>query len=208
MREELPTELDSVAIDEKLAAHAETRQALEKEFSETVSMGTALEDRMQLPDSESGLHPLEQCLNSLHDEKRLWDRAWEDRAQRLGHWQHLDHYQEDVIQVRVTKLWRDTSAERCVTFTVNCDLILVRKGVWQRKSNCDVTQVRRSVTATSNCDVTQVLRGVWQPHQIVTWHKCGEVCDSHSKLWLDTGAVKWELCDSHIKLWRDTDLWH
>lgn len=106
LNEELPEDLTAAAVEEEISRHSDTRHAIDKEYAETVAMGKALIDRMQLPPlySEDGEpnrppHLLEECLLDLEDRKIAWERVWKDRDERLHHWLKLGDYEQEINEV-------------------------------------------------------------------------------------------------------------
>ena len=109
LNEELPEDLTAVAVEQEISRHSDTRHAIDKEYAETVAMGKALIDRMQLPplygeDGEPNRPPhlLEECLMDLEDRKIAWERVWKDRDERLHHWLKLGDYEEEINEVEAS----------------------------------------------------------------------------------------------------------
>jgi maltooligosyltrehalose synthase len=100
IHEYLPYELAHTSVEEAVFAHEETRQSVGKDYTETVAMGKALIDRMNLPNDGSRLlHPLEECLEELKESRQTFDEVWEDRDERLHNWKHGEDYGDNVKQV-------------------------------------------------------------------------------------------------------------
>ena len=109
LNEELPEDLTAAAVEQEISRHSDTRHAIDKEYAETVAMGKALIDRMQLPPlyGENGEpnrppHLLEECLMDLEDRKIAWERVWKDRDERLHHWLKLGDYEEEINEVEAS----------------------------------------------------------------------------------------------------------
>ena len=109
LNEELPEDLTAAAVEQEINRHSDTRHAIDKEYAETVAMGKALIDRMQLPplygeDGEPNRPPhlLEECLMDLEDRKIAWERVWKDRDERLHHWLKLGDYEEEINEVEAS----------------------------------------------------------------------------------------------------------
>lgn len=109
LNEELPEDLTAAAVEQEISRHSDTRHAIDKEYAETVAMGKALIDRMQLPplygeDGEPNRPPhlLEECLMDLEDRKIAWERVWKDRDERLHHWLKLGDYEEEINEVEAS----------------------------------------------------------------------------------------------------------
>lgn len=109
LNEELPEDLTAAAVEQEISRHSDTRHAIDKEYAETVAMGKALIDRMQLPplygeDGEPNRPPhlLEECLMDLEDRKTAWERVWKDRDERLHHWLKLGDYEEEINEVEAS----------------------------------------------------------------------------------------------------------
>lgn len=109
LNEELPEDLTAAAVEQEISRHSDTRHAIDKEYAETVAMGKALIDRMQLPPlyGENGEpnrppHLLEECLMDLEDRKIAWERVWKDRDERLHHWLKLGDYEEEINEVETS----------------------------------------------------------------------------------------------------------
>ena len=109
LNEELPEDLTAAAVEQEISRHSDTRHAIDKEYAETVAMGKALIDRMQLPplygeDGEPNRPPhlLEECLMDLEDRKIAWERVWKDRDERLHHWLKLGDYEEEIKEVEAS----------------------------------------------------------------------------------------------------------
>lgn len=109
LNEELPEDLTAAAVEQEISRHSDTRHAIDKEYAETVAMGKALIDRMQLPplygeDGEPNRPPhlLEDCLMDLEDRKIAWERVWKDRDERLHHWLKLGDYEEEINEVEAS----------------------------------------------------------------------------------------------------------
>lgn len=106
MREDLPEDLTAELIEEEIRRHSGTRQAIDKEYADTVAMGQALVDRMQLPPlfGENGApnrppHLIEESLADLEERKMAWERVWLDRDERLRHWLKLGDYEQQMREV-------------------------------------------------------------------------------------------------------------
>ena len=109
LNEELPEDLTAAAVEQETSRHSDTRHAIDKEYAETVAMGKALIDRMQLPplygeDGEPNRPPhlLEECLMDLEDRKIAWERVWKDRDERLHHWLKLGDYEQEINEVEAS----------------------------------------------------------------------------------------------------------
>lgn len=109
LNEELPEDLTAAAVEQEISRHSDTRHAIDKEYAETVAMGKALIDRMQLPplygeDGEPNRAPhlLEECLMDLEDRKIAWERVWKDRDERLHHWLKLGDYEQEINEVEAS----------------------------------------------------------------------------------------------------------
>lgn len=109
LNEELPEDLTAAAVEQEIRRHSDTRHAIDKEYAETVAMGKALIDRMQLPplygeDGEPNRPPhlLEECLMDLEDRKIAWERVWKDRDERLHHWLKLGDYEQEINEVEAS----------------------------------------------------------------------------------------------------------
>ena len=109
LNEELPEDLTAAAVEQEISRHSDTRHAIDKEYAETVAMGKALIDRMQLPplygeDGEPNRPPhlLEECLMDLEDRKIAWERVWKDRDERLHHWLKLGDYEQEINEVEAS----------------------------------------------------------------------------------------------------------
>ena len=109
LNEELPEDLTAAAVEQEISRHSDTRHAIDKEYAETVAMGKALIDRMQLPplygeDGEPNRPPhlLEECLMDLEDRKIAWERVWKDRDERLHHWLKLGDYELEINEVEAS----------------------------------------------------------------------------------------------------------
>ena len=109
LNEELPEDLTAAAVEQEISRHSDTRHAIDKEYAETVAMGKALIDRMQLlplygEDGEPNRPPhlLEECLMDLEDRKIAWERVWKDRDERLHHWLKLGDYEEEINEVEAS----------------------------------------------------------------------------------------------------------
>lgn len=109
LNEELPEDLTAAVVEQEISRHSDTRHAIDKEYAETVAMGKALIDRMQLPplygeDGEPNrpLHLLEECLMDLEDRKITWERVWKDRDERLHHWLKLGDYEQEINEVEAS----------------------------------------------------------------------------------------------------------
>ena len=109
LNEELPEDLTAAAVEQEINRHSDIRHAIDKEYAETVAMGKALIDRMQLPplygeDGEPNRPPhlLEECLMDLEDRKIAWERVWKDRDERLHHWLKLGDYEEEIKEVEAS----------------------------------------------------------------------------------------------------------
>lgn len=109
LNEELPEDLTAAAVEQEINRHSDIRHAIDKEYAETVAMGKALIDRMQLPplygeDGEPNRPPhlLEECLMDLEDRKIAWERVWKDRDERLHHWLKLGDYEEEINEVEAS----------------------------------------------------------------------------------------------------------
>lgn len=101
VHEYLPNTFAEMPVEEVLAIHQETMETIDKEYSETVAMGKALLDRMQLPDDVSRPpHPLEECLQEVEEVKAMFDELWENRTERLQNWKHGEDYGDDVNKVK------------------------------------------------------------------------------------------------------------
>ncbi|KXJ28019.1 SEC14 domain and spectrin repeat-containing protein 1-B [Exaiptasia diaphana] len=97
VHEYLPNTFAETPVEEVVAAHQETMETIDKEYSETVAMGKALIHRMQLPDDVTrNPHPLEECLQEVEEVKAMFDELWENRTERLNNWKHGEDYGEDV----------------------------------------------------------------------------------------------------------------
>lgn len=97
-------------VEEEIRRHSDTRHAIDKEYAETVAMGKALIDRMQLPTlyGEDGApnrppHLLEESLTDLEERKMAWERVWQDRDERLRHWLKLGEYEQQMREVNMCK---------------------------------------------------------------------------------------------------------
>ena len=106
MREDLPEYITADSVNHELHKHADTRDAIDKDYAETVAMGKALIERMQLPPlhGEGGKlnrpqHILEELLDDLEDRKIAWKRVWQDREDRLHHWFKLGDYEKQMGEV-------------------------------------------------------------------------------------------------------------
>lgn len=109
LNEELSEDLTAAAVEQEISRHSDTRHAIDKEYAETVAMGKALIDRMQLPplygeDGEPNRPPhlLEECLMDLEDRKIAWERVWKDRDERLHHWLKLGDYEQEINEVEAS----------------------------------------------------------------------------------------------------------
>lgn len=109
LNEELPEDLTAAAVEQEISRHSDTRHAIDKEYAETVAMGKALIDRMQLlplygEDGEPNRPPhlLEECLMDLEDRKIAWERVWKDRDERLHHWLKLGDYEQEINEVEAS----------------------------------------------------------------------------------------------------------
>ena len=109
LNEELPEDPTAAAVEQEISRHSDTRHAIDKEYAETVAMGKALIDRMQLPplygeDGEPNRPPhlLEECLMDLEDRKIAWERVWKDRDERLHHWLKLGDYEQEINEVEAS----------------------------------------------------------------------------------------------------------
>lgn len=109
LNEELPEDLTAAAVEQEINRHSDIRHAIDKEYAETVAMGKALIDRMQLPplygeDGEPNRPPhlLEECLMDLEDRKIAWERVWKDRDERLHHWLKLGDYEQEINEVEAS----------------------------------------------------------------------------------------------------------
>lgn len=109
MREDLPEDLTAELVEEEIRRHSDTRHAIDKDYAETVAMGKALIDRMQLPPvyGEDGApnrppHLLEESLVDLEERKMAWERVWQDRDERLRHWLKLGDYEQQMREVNDT----------------------------------------------------------------------------------------------------------
>lgn len=109
LNEELPEDLTAAAVEQEISRHSDSRHAIDKEYAETVAMGKALIDRMQLPplygeDGEPNRPPhlLEECLMDLEDRKIAWERVWKDRDERLHHWLKLGDYEQEINEVEAS----------------------------------------------------------------------------------------------------------
>lgn len=109
LNEELPEDLTAAAVEREISRHSDTRHTIDKEYAETVAMGKALIDRMQLPplygeDGEPNRPPhlLEECLMDLEDRKIAWERVWKDRDERLHHWLKLGDYEQEIYEVEAS----------------------------------------------------------------------------------------------------------
>lgn len=120
--EYLPIQLAQTTVDEAVFAHEETRQSVSKEYTETVAMGKALIDRMNLPDDGSRPpHPLEECLEELKESKQSFSEVWEDRDERLRNWKHGEDYGDNVreVSLRCLQKW---------VLTVSINIIQIPSG--------------------------------------------------------------------------------
>ena len=113
LRDQFPSDIHTSAIEKELANHDETKDAIHKEFAETVAMCRALMERMELDEQETvpvgegrgeeatrrPIHPLEECISGLNGRKQGWEEAWEHRKQTLDHWQELGDYEYQVLAV-------------------------------------------------------------------------------------------------------------
>ena len=106
MREDLPEDLTAELVEQEIRRHSDTRHTIDKEYTETVAMGKALIDRMQLPPlyREDGApnrppHLLEESLADLEERKMAWERVWQDRDNKLRHWLKLGDYEEQMREV-------------------------------------------------------------------------------------------------------------
>lgn len=106
MREDLPEDLTADLVEQEIRRHSDTRHTIDKEYAETVAMGKALIERMQLPPlyREDGTpnrppHLLEESLADLEERKMAWERVWQDRDNKLRHWLKLGDYEEQMREV-------------------------------------------------------------------------------------------------------------
>lgn len=113
LREDFPSDIHGSSLEETLTNHEETRDAINREFTETVTMSKALIERMELDEpqlkpveefkggeeKQRPIHPLEECISRLNSQKKTWDDAWEHRKQTLHHWQSLGDFEYQVLAV-------------------------------------------------------------------------------------------------------------
>ncbi|XP_044173190.1 SEC14 domain and spectrin repeat-containing protein 1-B-like isoform X2 [Acropora millepora] len=104
--DDLPDNTTAAIVGEEISRHSDTKQAIDKEYAETVAMARALIDRMQLSPlyDEDGApsrppHLLEEILQNLEDRKADWERVWKERDERLHHWLRLGDYQQQMSEL-------------------------------------------------------------------------------------------------------------
>lgn len=108
LHEYLPNTFSEASVEEIVALHHQTKDTVNKEYAETIAMGKALIDRMTFPDdAPRPSHPLEECIEEVHDVKAMYDELWEDREERLHTWKHGEDYGEDVKKVWGLKYTND-----------------------------------------------------------------------------------------------------
>ena len=108
INDDLPDNITAATVEEEISRHSDSKQAIDKEYAETVAMARALIDRMQLSPlyDEDGApsrppHLLEEILENLEDRKADWERVWKDRDERLHHWLRLGDYQQQMSEVNI-----------------------------------------------------------------------------------------------------------
>ena len=132
MREDLPEDLTAELVEEEIRGHSDTRHAIDKEYAETVAMGKALIDRMELPPvyGEDGApnrppHLLEESLMDLEERKMAWERIWQDRDDRLRHWLKLGDYEQQMREVNDARTFK-----LCLTLPQTNSVLTQSKPNW------------------------------------------------------------------------------
>ena len=85
--DDIPDNTTAAIVGEEISRHSDTKQAIDKEYAETVAMARALIDRMQLSPlyDEDGApsrppHLLEEILQNLEDRKEIGRASCRERV--------------------------------------------------------------------------------------------------------------------------------